>query len=948
MAGPKPSGLSGNKIDLIGPNGKIWTGPIENANALVSSGDFSFLNREQALDQGMRTQANIPTEQLKNFGQNFLSGSSFGAYDVGLRYALTPEELEYERIRREENPVGTFAGLATSSVVDPFSLVGIGVRGVGTAARLAGAEKLAANVGALGNTASALSKYTPVQALEAGAGTLGKLATATIPEGASIARTMLSNIPGRAIRGSAIGGAFAAGQSITEQSLGNMDLNGEKIFADGLQGAMLGLVFDTSIGAVGDIAVGGTKKLYGALRNSDSLQKSFSNLASKTGGADEAVLNATINAERELAEFTASKGKDPAALANLEVSMQTIFGDGSDMTQSQLGDGVKNGLSGIYKVLNNVYDMSFRPLRNKYSDAPFSAYTGFKLFDSIESSLSKGSPAARAFKQYKQDFANLRNANEIWMLKTTINSELEAAAAKGFYKDTALLREMGIISDAMNSAADDSLIKAARATGDKAEIELAENAIKSKANEFEDFKKDKNKLKKLSASLKMREPKSFRQFFEKLSQMDGQTLVDNLFRTRNNVEGLRFLKKNYEPQFDLLAAAFRSKIANQATRNGQFNPVKALDLLSERNLSRETLEMVFGSDAAGKIEKAREAFIKQKLTAEEYTKRTAYNKVLTQSESDNTFLGTGSVLGTVIGGVPGAGVGAAIGGALDILTDKNRLAKAFLGFEKAFKAFDDKVGKKAGEIFENSVITSREAARTATIGTIQSGKEEKKDSKKIDPRELKHEDMIMNLSQWSENPDKLVEHLTNELGEMNELAPGIAQATTAASFRAINLLGEKLPVMPPKKPLDTTDYKVSNAEAFKFGRYYNTVVNPTGVLDHVNDGTLNNDHIETLIRVYPEIYKSMQEILMMEMIRYNDKKEKKPLPAWKKISLSLFLQNNLSESLEQKNIGANFNNWLNPNVASGQQAMPSKGNKSKRDELANSYKTDTQRVESEV
>ena len=356
--------------------------------------------------------------------------------------------------------------------------------------------------------------------------------------------------------------------------------------------------------------------------------------------------------------------------------------------------------------------------------------------------------------------------------------------------------------------------------------------------------------------------------------------------------------------------------------------------------------MVFGSDAAGKIEKAREAFIKQKLTAEEYTKRTAYNKVLTQGESDNTFLGTGSVLGTVFGGVPGAGVGAAIGGALDIFTDKNRLAKAFLGFEKAFKAFDDKIGKKAGEIFENNAISSREASRAATIGTISGDKADKKEkSKNVDPRELNHEQMILNLSQWSEDPDKLVEHMTDKLGEVNELAPGIAQATTATAYRGINLLGEKLPVMPPRKPLDSQDYKVSNAEAFKFGRYYNTVMNPTGVLDHVNDGTLTNEHLESLIRVYPEIYKSMQEILMMKMIDYNNKKQKDPIPSWKKISLSLFLQNNLSDSLEQKNIGANFNNWLNPNMVSGQQAMPSKGNRSKKDELANNYRTETDKSE---
>ena len=62
------SKLSGEQISLIRADGEIKTGPIENAQKLIDTGSYRFLTPEEAEKLGMRTQANLPLEQAKNFG----------------------------------------------------------------------------------------------------------------------------------------------------------------------------------------------------------------------------------------------------------------------------------------------------------------------------------------------------------------------------------------------------------------------------------------------------------------------------------------------------------------------------------------------------------------------------------------------------------------------------------------------------------------------------------------------------------------------------------------------------------------------------------------------------------------------------------------------------------------------------------------------------------------
>lgn len=947
-----PSNLDPKTISLISKSGDIYNGPIDQASDLVKSGDFRFLKPEEATGLSMKDFANTPTEQLKNVGSNYLSTASFGASDIAKRQMMSPEELKYEEVRRQENPVGSIAGVGAGVLMDPFSLGSLALKGAGSAAKAIGAEKVGSALAKGAEGLSEASKFAPTKVLENGA---DALATAANPLGEKIAGSLLSKetspilnealskIPGRAIRGSTIGGAFAAGQSITEQSLGDTDLNGEKIFADGLNGAMLGGVLDSGVGAIGDLAVGGTKKIYGALKNNEALQNSYSKIISKFSGADEATVNATIQAEREAQAIYKGSEKDPTAVENLSTNIKQIFGDGSEGTQAQLGNNIKEGFSKIYSDLKSDYNNIFTPLREQYGEAPVNIRLGWKTFDQIDDQLVRNSPAQRILNQYKNNFLDLKNANDLFTLRSIITKELSMAGQKA---------ESGLVGSLMRDAEDQSLIMSAKSTGDPVQMDTAKRASEAVAESRAAYAGDMKKLKSLSESLGLKRVRSFSDLIDRLSETDGNVLVDKMFKNRGNVQALEFLRKDFPDQFKTLTDSFKSKIAAKATKAAGFNPITALDLVSEKNLPPEVRKMVFGEAGHDALTASAKAF--QGETAENFARNQAKKEQLRllNGEQDNNYAKTGAILGS-IGGIPGAGVGAAAGTVLDTLTDRNKAAKAFLGFEKAFKSFDDKIGTAAQKIFEESPFKQKDISRVLTTSKLTAEKSDRDDNKKDHPLELNHEEMTKNLAEWSENPDKLVEHMSSQLGDMNKVAPGMSQSTQATAYRAIDLLKEKLPVMPLKKPLDTTPYKVSNQEAFKFSRFYDTVMNPLGALKEVQKGTLNNDHLETLMRVYPQLYKGMQEILMMKMIDYSNQKDKVAMPPWKKLSLSLFLHNDLSEGLSQQSLGANFNNWLNPNMLSGQEnsgAMSnSKGNQTgKSVKVAKNYLTDNQQAEQEV
>src|ERR1700679_1627435 len=105
-------------------------------------------------------------------------------------------------------------------------------------------------------------------------------------------------------------------------------------------------------------------------------------------------------------------------------------------------------------------------------------------------------------------------------------------------------------------------------------------------------------------------------------------------------------------------------------------------------------------------------------------------------------------------------------------------------------------------------------------------------------------------------PDQLVDHLTNAHPNISTVAPNIAPHIFSTATNAIQFLNSKLPSHGNELPEDQSPGP-SPAAKTAWLDLHKTVSDPTTVLDHVKNGTLNSHHVEAMQAVYPDLHQEM-------------------------------------------------------------------------------------------
>ena len=146
--------------------------------------------------------------------------------------------------------------------------------------------------------------------------------------------------------------------------------------------------------------------------------------------------------------------------------------------------------------------------------------------------------------------------------------------------------------------------------------------------------------------------------------------------------------------------------------------------------------------------------------------------------------------------------------------------------------------------------------------------------------------MRQDLEKVMGSQDSLMASIEQAMPNMqgNDKIQGAVMQTLA---RGISFLHTKLPVNPlagmeltmPDKP-----YTPNPAEISKFMRYEEIVNEPLKAFGHLINGTFTSEHRETLVSVYPELYKEMQEKILEGLAQG---KPNMSLP--QKIQLSIFM-----------------------------------------------------------
>lgn len=122
---------------------------------------------------------------------------------------------------------------------------------------------------------------------------------------------------------------------------------------------------------------------------------------------------------------------------------------------------------------------------------------------------------------------------------------------------------------------------------------------------------------------------------------------------------------------------------------------------------------------------------------------------------------------------------------------------------------------------------------------------------------------------------------TRRVAEHTADIGGHSGTATQVALRLVHgahFLYEKMPKDPRPQTLGhMAEWNPSDAEIDKFSRYYEAVVNPLSVLEHLKRGTLTMQHTEALQVVYPSLYErivgELAESVSMagERLRYRDR-----------------------------------------------------------------------------
>lgn len=170
------------------------------------------------------------------------------------------------------------------------------------------------------------------------------------------------------------------------------------------------------------------------------------------------------------------------------------------------------------------------------------------------------------------------------------------------------------------------------------------------------------------------------------------------------------------------------------------------------------------------------------------------------------------------------------------------------------------------------------------------------------------------------SPDQFIDHLTTIHPHISTAAPNIAPHVFSAATNAVQFLNSKLPHAGNELPQDQIP-EPSIAQKKAWLDLHGLVNNPTSVLDHVNNGTLNSHHMEAMRSVYPDLHQEMAQKISEELGARHLSGEQ--IPYQKRISISKFIGQPVDSTLTKPNLMAIINS-ANQNTAQSQAGAPKK------------------------
>jgi hypothetical protein len=231
-------------------------------------------------------------------------------------------------------------------------------------------------------------------------------------------------------------------------------------------------------------------------------------------------------------------------------------------------------------------------------------------------------------------------------------------------------------------------------------------------------------------------------------------------------------------------------------------------------------------------------------------------------------------------------------------------------------AFDRMMSARAEDNFTNkaqkyNALGTIERMQQKSISTIKNGVSSILDSgagsgvkgllvQKLTPedQQKKFDKISTQLKDVNSSPENLIDKLQTNTKDLYDIAPKLATSLATTMGRAVQFLVSKLPNTEPSSP-GTPPYQPSQSELATFNRYYSIVEKPLNILKHVENGTLTPEGMEALQAVHPKLYATMKQEMMDQFLD-----NKQPVSYKSRLMISMFLNEDLSNSLHPQNIAS--------------------------------------------
>lgn len=838
------------KIEVLSPDGQ--RGTIDSAELADAFGKgFKYVPQEQVIDEQLQ----------KEYGEgvgNELKAGALGAAR-GLTFGISDQVLEKTGLASEEELRELEKRNPTSSMVGEIA-------GTVAPALLSGGTSTAASVAS--KTLPSLAMRVSEKAGEAAVKSLVKSSTSQIVKNAVKMGV-----------GSAVEGAlYGTGSLISEEALGNSDFNAESVLANVGLNTVIGGSIGGTLGALsgvgtkfidkiksdikrGDLSkYGVTKKQAADVVDNMSLSQSTSELSEI---AKDISPKALATETRDIAEIQAAADElgitptpgmlsEDKSFQNLEATLaKSDMLAGQDVKQATLDvqkglrDATDDVLSLGKAVKGSDEGEAIKQSVFEHYNSRLSEYKAFQ--DGFEENFAKVAvndrmrklAKTRFLKQADSAFDDTNIQKAVSAIDKIDSVEKAKQAKRYFWNEAQKAKRMGdnlaqgVFMDAYDTSQrmiENAAVSSVNGVRNKKKllegIKQSNKVYSSLANDMKDVAKTLGKkINRPSEIVEFVENLDAKELMQKASKIKGNDLLDTLQEKMPDV---------YESVMKFKA----SKILKASEdKYGNINTKKFLGEI--KKLDEDEVARLFG-DKVKKID--------------------AIKKVQDAMPVDINPSGTAQATETLgLFSLGNQGKALALRG---LYSDKGRKLVDYYGkILGTLRGIEDNSNKIkvsiAGSVDGFLKSSQRPIAPLISVTDIgESYASAKKEIEDIDG-----------------NPEMQIEQFAKKNGDFFDSAPGTASMLSGKVSNAVAFLSQKMPRRPVVSPYSTLE--PSTREKEKFLRYYRAVQNPKEVLEQIKSGYANPEGVETLKKVYPEIYRNLSEEIMSRMneksISYQDR-----------------------------------------------------------------------------